>query len=471
MAPRADAALRTVFLLALATVLPAQTAATGPVAFTAPDGSRFLLLADASMPLVHWAIATVAQDPPGFAGLSLAVARTALAGTWRSGSRDPEREPAALDRLDTCFQAWYGDRSEANMAALAEAATAANGLADPAAHDRVLATVPMHRPEVQDRSPVVAYVTTTVPAALADVAARVLDRREHSALRELQARWTETTIERGGRHGRDPRSALHAEVLALAMPDHPLLQELAQPGVAMPRRADALRTWQATQRPERTVHVLLGGFDAAATQAMLERMFAATSLPPSPPPPRAVARPIASLRRSMVPGLPSPVVALAFVLPPDADPTVVALAAAWLGGGADSRLGQELPRHGRAAAVTSCRAPWPPTVGGTSLLLLEVEDPSGVQGLADLVLRLAREAAATAPAAATLEAPLAALQREATVVGNDPRRFAVELATAMQLWPDHLPRTRPPERASGAAVRQLLARVLAGQPVVVEGRP
>ncbi len=439
----------------------------GAVTCTTADGSHFILVPDARMPLVHWAIATLAHDPPGFAGLSAATMLAALGGTWRSGSRDPERERQALVDLDAGFHAWLGNRGDAaTTAELVRLSAAAERLGDPVAHRRVLAAVPIHLPEVFDRPPVCVYVTSTVPGALPEVAQLLLERRELTALRDIQTIWAQT-----GRPRQDDRTALRAEVLALAMPDHPFLQRLERQGSGSPRRAEAMATWQAMQRPERTVHVLHGGFDTAAVQAMLQRTFTQTSLPRAEPLPLVAARPFSSLRRSVVPGARVPTVALGFVLPAAVDRATLDVARHWLAEGGDSRIGQQLPRLGHPQATVSCHAPWPPTVGGHSLLLLEVADPDGIDGLADLVRRIAREAIAAAPSAATLDAALATVQRDWTTATNDPRQFAVAIAEAAQLWPGQPPRTALPDRIDGDAVRRLLGQILDTQPVVVEARP
>ena len=467
---RASAAARLFLLTALVAAAPAQDPAGGPVTWTTPDGARFVLVPDPRSPLVHWATASLVQDPPRFAGLSLAAARAALAGTWSSGGRDGAREAQVLDELDGVYRAWLGDRDAERTAEVARLTTLAQQLGDPAAHARVLATVPMHQPELLDRAPVLVYVTTTVPSALPEVAARMFDRREHSALRTFHQTWFETVVERATRLGGDADAALHAEVLALEMPDHPYLHELELPGQDLPPRELALRTWQATQRPERTVHVLHGAFDTAATKALLDRTFAATTLPPAPPLPNVAARPIASQRRSVVPGARTPTIALAFVLPDGVDPDVLAVAARWLGDGADSHLGQELPRQGRAGTTIACQAPWPPTIGGRSLLLLTASDPDGTAGLLPLVRRTAREAVQTPPRPAALDRAVAAAQREWIATTDEPRRFAAAVAEAALLWPDRPPRTTPVARVDGRAVQQLLARTLATQPVIVEAQ-
>lgn len=446
--------------------------AVSAVTFTTPDGSRFVLLPDAGMPLVHWAIATLAHDPPGFAGLSIATMRSALGGTWSSGSRNADQEQKALADLDAAYHTWLADRGNAAAGAeLARLSTLVEQLGDPVLHHRVLASVPMHRPEVIDHPPVCLFVTTTVPDTLDVVAQRLIDRRERTALRDLQGKWVEVVLGRVDRQRQDDRTALRAEVLALAIPDHAFRHELEQPGLAAPQRAVAMATWQAMQRPERTVHVLYGGFDAAAVRAMLERRFEATALPAAEPLPVVVARPISSLRRSVVPGARVPTVALAFVLPPGFDPTVLDVATRWLGGGPDSRLGQELPRLGRQRAQVSCLAPWPPTVGGNSLLLIEVADPNGVDGLAVVLRKALRDVTTTPPTPASLQAALANAQRDWTTTSNDPRQLAAAVAESALLWPQQPPGATRPERVDGTAVQQLLARTFATQPVVVEARP
>jgi predicted Zn-dependent peptidase len=232
-----------------------------------------------------------------------------------------------------------------------------------------------------------------------------------------------------------------------------------------------MAVWESTQHPERTVHVLLGDFDTTAAKETLSAVFAA---PPSrkyePPGTRSV-RPFQSMRRSTVPGVKVPMVALAWVLPPIDDRFVLEAARLWLGAGLDSHIGQELQRGGRSKASVQCHAPWPRTVDGTSLLLLEVTDPEGTDQLGELVMAAVRTAVAAAPSPASLQQVLATMQRRWCGLTDDPRLLAIELAETAVLWQRAAVTATMPDHVSPEAVQTLLARTFAGQPVLVEARP
>jgi hypothetical protein len=166
-----------------------------------------------------------------------------------------------------------------------------------------------------------------------------------------------------------------------------------------------------------------------------------------------------------------PTVAVGWVLPAITDSQLLATAATWLAGGSDSLLGRELQRAGRTNTMIRWQGPWPPAANGESLLLLEVSDDSGITGLADLVLRIAKGAAAKPPDAGSLAATLASLQRTWREQNPTPRQLAVTLAIGALLWPQQTPQPAGPVRADAKAVQELLARLVAGQPVVIEGRP
>lgn len=444
------------------------------VMFTAPDGSRFVLVPDV-VPAVHWAVATFVDandEPRGLEGLAYTTARASLGGTWRTGSADVEKERQALASLDEAWQTFLQQPGDPAAAAnLVESTGIAAGLGDTAAFRRVLAAMPAHRPEVVVREPVCLFVLTTLPDAIGDVGRLLVERREQQALRELQAMWTMDLQRRSTSHFADPTAAVRAEVLALAMPNHVAARSLERPQPRGPKRAEGMAVWESTQHPERTVHLLLGDFDTTAARETLSTVFAA---PPSRKVERVATQPqsaFQSMRRSTVPGVRVPMVALAWVLPPIEDRFVLEAAALWLGGGLDSHVGQELQRGGRSKASVRCHAPWPRSVDGSSLLLLEVTDPDGTDQLSELVIAAVRTAVAAAPGPASLRQVLATMQRRWCSLTDDPRQLALELAETAVLWPRAAVSTTMPDQVSPEAVQSLLARTFAGQPVLVEGRP
>lgn len=453
---------------------PAAAVARPIADFHSPDGSRFVLLSDSTMQHVEWAIATPsnpAEDAPGLEGLGAAVARASLGGTWATGSVDPAKERAALERLDVAWNEVFATRGSApaqNELRLAQEQVQALG--DPKVFRRVLAALPVNQPELHISGGTTVLSLTTVPEALDDVAKLVLERREQQALRELPTIWTEEVMSRQRAFDADARVAVHAELIALALPGHPALRNFERPGLTTPRRSQALDAWAATQHPSRTVHVLIGNFDTTALRSLLEARFATTSLPTPPAPARPAIRKIANERRSTIPGCRENVVAIAWQLPagPAVDnPWHLRALTRWLTG-PDGKL----PAALRAAQreVTSCRAsaPWPssPTIAG--LLMVEVS-ANEIDGLADDLLRACR-AASAGPSDAELAALAKDLQLAAAIVAADPRWLARDLAEQLLRWADQPILRTADERLSGEALRGLAKQVLGSRPVIVEGR-
>lgn len=460
--------------LAALLCLAAAAAQAAPTTFRTPDGSRFVLIPDPSIPQVHWALASpcdASSEPPGYEGLAWATAQVSLHGTWRSGSRDAEQERAALARLDEAWQRLMRDTHDPAAAAnVRRRDEEARAFADLTVFPRLLAAAPVHRPEVLARGPVAVLVLTTLPAAIGEVGRLLVERREQQPLRELPRAWLQVYAERTQQYVADARRPVRTEVLALTMPDLPAARSLEPPATGSPTREQAFAVWAATQHPDRTVHVLLGDFDAAAVRKVLEATFAATALPATPAPPAPAPRPLAGARRSAVDGVAVPMVALAWVLPPIADPFVLATAVRHLADGPDSWLGQELHRRGRTSTTVRGTAPWPPTPGGQSLLLVEATDPAGVAGVADVLLAACKAAAAKEPEAAALQAVTASLQRQWREAHSEPRQLAAEIAANALAWPLQAPATEWPEAVAPKAIAELLARTFAGHPVIVEGR-
>ncbi len=472
--PRRAARALLVAFVCLATAR-AQTPATN---FVTPDGSRFVLIAEPAIAQVHWAIASPddpAFEPAGFEGLAWTTAQLSLYGTWTTGSVDAGRERTALDQLDLAWQqVLRAPRPGEPVLDVQRCDEAARALADLTAFRRVLAAAPVHRPEILSRGAAAVLVLTTLPTAVGEVGRLLVERRDQQPLRELPRGWLETFGERSRRHMLDVRRSLHGELLALAMPDQPLARTAEPPNASAPTREQALAVWAATQHPQRTVHVLLGDLDVAATQRALEQIFVNTTLPQPAAAPPPAARPLAGSRRSTVGGVPVPTVALAWLLPADLDPFVLATAVRWLADGQDSVLAQELLRQERPGVTVRGQAPWPPALGGRSLFVIEASDgkgAGGLGGLADSLLTLCRQALATAPDAASVQRATRALQHDWRQANAEPRLLAAELAAAALTWPGRPPTTEWPDDVTPAAVRDVLTRILAGHPVIVEGTP
>lgn len=446
-------------MVALLTGLASAQEAT---ALVAPDGTRFLLCPDATMPQVHWAIASwtdPAEDPPALPGLGRVVLTAAMRGTWNTGSRDVENEQRALAALDELWQQAGGSAEASVRAQITAATAAAEALYDPTVQSRQLAALPVHRFELEHRGPVSVLTLTTLAEALPEVAAMLLDRRERNALRGLPECWL----------ARDTASpnALEAELLALIAADHPWLR-LAVPR-AMPRRDEATARFRESQRADRTLHVLAGDFDVREVTACLARTFQGARADAAPP--RAAhVRPLAGVRRSQVPGITPATVLIAWPMPADVDRHALAITTQWLAE-PESALAQELRRRGRSKVNVACQAPWPPSQGGHGLFVLRVRDDQGIDGLADLVLQSLPPLLTGTPTDADLAPVVTKLQQEWRSATADPRQQVAAFAAVALAWPRVDPADIAPRSQPAATVRALLQRICQQKPAIVEGRP
>ncbi|HLQ37639.1 MAG TPA: hypothetical protein VK348_07550 [Planctomycetota bacterium] len=475
--PAEHACLGLAAVLAVVARAPAQDA--GQVTtFRTGDGSHFVLLPDGGPPVCHWTVATPAgplEDPPGFDGLAVACARASLRGTWHIGSRDATAEPAALLALDQALadlsaaSRTDGHEPAALQQAVERARTAAAALADPQAFLRVLAAAPALDVEVSDlQSATVLRCTTDLPA-LQRVAELLVERREQPALRGLHEEFAAVRTLLAAPWRSDPLQPLRAEALALAFPGQALARAADRPGASRPDQTMAAGVWRRTQRPDRSIHVLVGGFAVAPVRAILERAFALTALPNQPLPPPAPPRTATASRRSTVPGLAQPACVLGFHLAGDEDPNSLATALRWLASGTDGWLLRELPQAGILGATAVATLPWP-LPGAPQLLVLEVRGGSVPnERLADTVLRLCAGNTMPVPTATELAPIHAALVAKWEYDSRDGRQFATLLAVQALLRPEQALPIAPPAPASPAAVATLLQTVLRDPaPIVVE---
>jgi hypothetical protein len=447
-------------LLALAGPLLASVPQVPPENwFQAADGSRFLLIPVEGPPVVHWAMATPTgpvEDPPGLDGLALAVARASLHGTWSLGSVDPAKERAALEAVDAA--------ARVGGSALAEAEAAAATLADRNAFSRVLVAAPALGVALSDRGACAVLTLATTVDAIGRVAALLVERRERAALRGLLEEWRTTVEGLRRRYDQDPMAPLRAEAMALVYPGHPLGRAGARPtSDALPDRAVAMQVWQRTQRPERTVHVLVGGFRAAAVRAELERAFSVVPVQP-PPPPSIAPRPPAAARRSEVPGADRAALA-AFRLPGGEDADTVAVAQHWLGSGPDAFFATELGRRG-IAAQARCSVVHP-GAGAAGVLLVELQAPAATGDLGVLVLELCAAAAARAPTAIDLSAAHERARARFYERAGSPPGLAAALAEAALLRPGLAPSAPARTPPAPETVHGLLQSVLGSSDHVV----
>lgn len=467
------AALASLTLAALAT---AQSGATRPefVDFRTPDGSRFLLLASPTMETVEWAIASpadAAYDLPGLEGLAVVAAKASLFGTWQTGSLDAAKEQAAHRRLDAAWREMFATRmSPAAQQELKAAQDELAALGDPTVFRRVLATIPVDRPEVRHVGAAAVLSLTTVPEALPQLCDLLVQRREQQALREMPKVWAEELVARQRSFDADPRSALYAEAVAMALPGHPALRNFERPSAMPPQRSQAEATWHRSQHPTRTVHVLVGGFDAATVRKLLESKFEATALPLETLPEAPAVRAIATERRSTVPGCKEAVTLFAWQLPGGADTTTATALARWLAG-PEGRLAAELRKRGLGDREVRARAPWPPALGIPGLLLVEVGGPPTGGERADALREAVLAALADAgkgPSGTEAERVEREMARAAATVAAEPRWLARETAELALRRPAQTPHVLP-TAVRGGELRDLATAVFGGKAVIVEG--
>lgn len=457
----------------LATKAPGQ--ANGPATLvTTPDGSRCLLLPNASFPHVTWTVATLADpwlEPPGLEGLTAAVAEASLAGTWRTGSVDGPRErQALLDQEDT-VRALLAAPGDADIRERAMAlAKLLPELARPQAFRAQLADLPAHGVEVVWRDGLVAIQMTTLSDSIERVAAQWLEWREDTALRTLASTWPAVVTRLNTTLDLDPAGRVRSELLALALPSHPMSRQLDRPNRPLPTRREAQEGWQSRMHPTVAIHVLVGDFDPVAARDALQRTFRNTAMPaPTPvllPPVRA----ITSTRRATVAGCAQPTTACAFVVPEAADPALVETALRWFADGPSSVLGRAVAARSKGVTVRAS-APWPPAPLGRSLFVVEGIGGTPHDGMADLILETARKVADLKLTENDLWPAVQSRQRSFAAVANDPRWLGLDLARGALRWPTAAPGPKPPTMVDAAALQRLLQGVFAGQPVVVEGRP
>lgn len=439
--------------------------------FTSPDGSRFVLVRDPSVAHIHWAITSWADgtdDPKGLPGLTLATAQASLSGTW-SSSTNAQAEREALTALSTAWQQQLGNPGDRKIALeILRLDNVAAELGDRRSFQRVLAGAPSYQAQVHDRDPFATLVLTTIEPALETVAKLMLERREEQALRGMARAWMPNVLARIQAHAAHPRRRLHAEALALLMPFSPAIARLEAPPVLAPSRAQAIATWESSQHPTRTVHVLFGTFDEAQTKATLAKVFAETKLPLPTPRRDQMPRPLASQRRSVVPGLQGGGGVIAWVLPPNTDPWSMALIQHWLA----SPLGQlrrQMSKQ-RPNLVVECYAPWPASTNGQSLLMLDVSDPAGPPGVIEDVLATCKTITAKPFSSGLLYQSYLELLHDWTEQADNPRTVAMLLAERALMWPSADCQKMAPESRKGEAIYPILKAVFRSQPAIVEAK-
>lgn len=450
----------------------AQEPAVAATSFAAPDGSRFVLVPDSlpsdRPPLVHWVVVTPAGfsvDPAGYDGLSFAVARAAMNGTMRHGSRDAEAESRALDALDTLERRAAsllldGQEPPADLAkALAEARATAALSSDPLAWQREMRGVPALDVELSETPEATLLSVTTTQQGIADCARLLLELREDAPLRDVHDHFRQVRREIRARE-RGAIATLRREARGLAFEGVPT--RALEPTDPPLRRATALEVYANTHHPTRSFQVLTGRFDAVAVRTLLERVFTQTALEPGRrPAPLTPTR--STSRQSSIPGDANAAIAVCFDLAEDQPRDTLLVLAEWLAGGSDSLLGGRL----RVAGVEGCeigfQIPFPGNATPGSLLITAIDERAthDASALLGIVTTALADAARDGPSATELEgAVLRATGRRARAIADSARR-ALHLAIECGLRASSPEAALRPLGAPGAAdVRELGARIL-----------
>ncbi|MCC6670388.1 MAG: insulinase family protein [Planctomycetes bacterium] len=406
------------------------------------DGSRFVLVPTSGPPVVHWVVASRSgplADPPGLEGLAHAVTAASLSGTGSLGSLDPERERAALAEEETlearlaAARGQAGTQAEAAAAQLARARAEAEALGDPLAFERALRAAPASGATVSRLPQATLVEVVATLDGLPRVAELLLARREDAVLRGWRERLAATRRELGAARAVSPLGAAHEELLRLAFQEHPYRRFLpAAESLREPTRAEAVALYRRVQAPPRTLHVLVGGFDVPAVEAMLQRVFDRTGLWKDEAETAPRAHPGA--REGLIRTGNGGGVLVAHFLPAPPAPASLLPLATWLGDPDEGHVVSALRAQGHPQARVQAWLPYPDWDGGT--LLLEVFDPrvrsdQDTRVLAAKIAQLLDEAGTQPPDAAALERTHSALRaaRTRAFAANGP--LAVHLATAL----------------------------------------
>lgn len=440
--------------------------------FQTADQSRFLLIHDPEMQQVHWAIASWidgSDDPPGLSGLSLVTAQASLKGTWPTGSLDISAEKEAMAELDTAWQKKMAAPGNSKLEAeVRRRDKVVRGLSDPRRFHRVLAAAPAFHPEVIDRGAIAVTALTTIEPGLPTVAKLLLERREQQALRELIRNWQTAVTQRLQAYMQSPRNRMYAELLALTHPYSPATEQLEAPPMVIPTRDQAMATWQSSQHPTRTVHVLFGSLDLQRTKGLLEEVFTATTLADPTPRTTASPRPLTAQRRSVVPGIQSTGVVLGWVLPAKVNRWALEVGRRWL---ADESGALLTSLHkARPNLTITCHAPWPHTSDGTGLLVLDVIDPSGKPDLAMTVIKRCQQVVAMKFSGNPYYRSYRSLLHDWNKSADDSRSIAVTMAERALMLPRINPNQQPPPWIKPTTIAATLQSVFASQPAIVEGQ-
>src|SRR5690606_28353872 len=111
--------------------------------------------------------------------------------------------------------------------------------------------------------------------------------------------------------------------------------------------------------------------------------------------------------------------------------------------------------------VIECRAPWPTTTDGQSLLMLDVRDPSGKPGLIEDVIAACRQLTATPFATGQFYQAYLQLQREWNAATGTPRAISMMMAERALIWPTFDLTQQAPQFRKGELIYPILKRTFA----------
>lgn len=314
---------------------------------TLPDGSRLHLLSRPGRRVAHWAtwVRMGGKDEPiGAQGLAEACMRASLSGSQNRGTRNWPEEERALELADRrgfeLAQALSRrDKAEQIQAlgkAWEEARTKAREWADPTRIERDLAALPIQGPTVRSGADGTLLLASMPSRRIVDFASFMDQRRRLAVLRGFQDQLEH--VRRG--LARNLPGPYLTEARLQAIQTHPMRGSHGLPRFVS--RREALEFYHRFQRPERTVTVIVGDFDAKRIAEQLRGIFTTPGDPTLRPPVLSPEPDQRGFRESglELPG--DPTIVFAWRLPPDANRSGVELLARLLGQGPSSLLGRRL---------------------------------------------------------------------------------------------------------------------------------
>lgn len=337
------------------------------------DGSRFLLVPTAAAPVIHWITAIPAGDlidPPEHPGLSHAIARSTLSGSDSVGTANWAEEHKAQTQLDALMRDVTMMLASGQMPTeeMARKVTQLKGridrLQEPRGWERQLRAAPSTEFEVREFPNAVVTGVTTTRTGVATVARLLMDRRENSILRDLQAQYNALLAERAGRSATDSER-VREEIIDLAFYGARARISVTVPTVDKERAREIYRKMYS---PAATFQVITGGFDLAEMRRFLQRQFTQTSLPMWVPPTRDIRRD-SKMRVSTLSNGSRRGIAIGIRTDASITANQLRVLGEWFGGGPTSMLARQFSRAGIVGVECRATAPFPPGANPGVLLI------------------------------------------------------------------------------------------------------